>query len=68
MIPIELTDAELDAVSGGLLDNLNIATQLNIAPVLDITSQINSAATIGVAIAGIAAAVIQGVGQGNAIG
>jgi hypothetical protein len=68
MIPIELTDAELDAVSGGLLDNLNIATQLNIAPVLDITSQINSAATIGVAIAGIAATVIQGVGQGNAIG
>ena len=68
MIPIELTDAELDAVSGGLLDNLNIATQLNIAPVLDITSQINSAATIGVAIAGIAATVIQGLGQGNAIG
>jgi hypothetical protein len=68
MIPIELTDAELDAVSGGLLDNLNIATQINIAPVLDITSQINSAATIGVAIAGIAATVIQGVGQGNAIG
>ena len=64
----ELTDKELDAVSGGLLDNLNIATQLNIAPVLDITSQINSAATIGVAIAGIAATVIQGVGQGNAIG
>ena len=64
----ELTDKELDAVSGGLLDNLNIATQLNIAPVLDITSQINSAATIGVAIAGMAATVIQGVGQGNAIG
>ena len=64
----QLTDKELDAVSGGLLDNLNIATQLNIAPVLDITSQINSAATIGVAIAGIAATVIQGVGQGNAIG
>ena len=64
MIPIELTDAELDAVSGGLLDNL----QLNIAPVLNITSQFNFAVTTGVAIAGIAAAVMQGIGQGNAIG
>jgi len=61
----ELTDTELDAVSGGLLDNLNIAPQLN----LNVTPQINVGAQTGVAVAaapGAAAAVVQqALGQGN---
>jgi bacteriocin-like protein len=66
IIPVtELTDTELDAVSGGLLNNLNLnlAPQLN----LNITPQINVAAQTGVAVAvlGAVAAVQQALGQGN---
>jgi len=72
IIPVtELTDTELDAVSGGLLDNLNIAPQLNITtPQINVTipSQINIGATTGVAVAGLAATILQGLGQGNGIG
>jgi len=61
----ELTDTELDAVSGGLLDNLNIAPQLN----LNVTPQINVGVQTGVAVAGAlgaaAAVVQQALGQGN---
>jgi hypothetical protein len=72
MIPIEiisaeLTDTELDAVSGGLLNNLNL--NLNLAPQLNlnITPQINVGAQTGVAVAalGAVAAVQQALGQGN---
>jgi bacteriocin-like protein len=67
IIPVtELTDTELNAVSGGLLNNLNIAPQLNITP------QINIGVPTGVAVGGIgagaAAAVLQALGQGNANG
>ena len=69
MIPTltELTDTELDAVSGGLLDNLNIAPQLNITtPQLNITSQINLAVPTGVAVGVFAAAAVQqALGQEN---
>jgi len=64
IIPVtELTDTELDAVSGGLLDNLNIAPQLN----LNITPQINVGVQTGVAAAalGAVAALAQNLGQGN---
>ena len=64
IIPVtELTDIELDAVSGGLLNNLNLAPQLN----LNITPQINVGAQTGVAVAalGAVAAVQQALGQGN---
>jgi len=58
----ELTDTELDAVSGGLLNNLTLP-QLN----LNITPQINVAVPTGVAVAvlGAAAAVQQAFGQAN---
>jgi hypothetical protein len=64
IIPVtELTDIELDAVSGGFLNNLNLAPQLN----LNITPQINVGAQTGVAVAvlGAVAAVQQALGQGN---
>jgi bacteriocin-like protein len=67
IIPVtELTDTELDAVSGGLLDNLN----LNLAPQLNLnitTPQINVGAPTAVAVAalGAAAAIQQALGQGN---
>jgi len=59
----ELTDTELDAVSGGLLDNLNIAPQLN----LNVTPQINVGVQTGVAAAalGAVAALAQNLGQAN---
>jgi bacteriocin-like protein len=59
----ELTDKELDAVSGGLLDNLNLAPQLN----LNITPQINVGVQTGVAAAalGAVAAIQQQLDQGN---
>jgi bacteriocin-like protein len=63
IIPVtELTDTELDAVSGGLLDHLTLP-QLN----LNITPQINVAVPTGVSVAvlGAVAAVQQAVGQGN---
>jgi bacteriocin-like protein len=57
IIPVtELTDTELDAVSGGLLDNLT----------LNITPQINVGVQTGAAVAlGAVAAVQQALGQGN---
>jgi bacteriocin-like protein len=66
IIPVtELTDTELDAVSGGLLNNLNfnIAPQLN----LNVTPQLNVGAQTGVAVAALGAAVAltQNLGQGN---
>jgi bacteriocin-like protein len=61
----ELTDKELDAVSGGLLDNLNLnlAPQLN----LNITPQFNVGVQTGVAAAalGAVAAIQQLLNQGN---
>ena len=58
----ELTDTELDAVSGGLLNNLTLP-QLN----LNITPQINVGVQTGVAAAalGAAAASLQQLTQGN---
>ncbi len=58
----ELTDTELDAVSGGLLNNLTLP-QLN----LNITPQINVGVQTGVAAAalGAIAAIGQQLGQGN---
>jgi bacteriocin-like protein len=66
IIPVtELTDTELDAVSGGLLNNLNLnlAPQLN----LNVTPQINVGVQTGVAAAalGAVAALTQNLGQGN---
>jgi bacteriocin-like protein len=65
IIPVtELTDTELDAVSGGLLNNFTIALpQLN----LNVIPQINVGAQTGVAVAalGAVAAVQQALGQGN---
>jgi hypothetical protein len=60
VIPVtELTDTELDAVCGGLLNNFNIIPQINIA------------VPIGVAVGGVGAgsfaAIGQLLGQGNAI-
>jgi bacteriocin-like protein len=60
----ELTDTELDAVSGGLLDNLTLTLpQLN----LNITPQINVGVQTGVAVAalGALAAIDQLLSQGN---
>jgi bacteriocin-like protein len=58
----ELTDTELDAVSGGLLDNLTLP-QLN----LNITPQTNVGVQTGVAVAalGAVAAIEQLLSQGN---
>ena len=58
----ELTDTELDAVSGGLLDNLTLP-QLN----LNITPQTNVGVQNGVAVAalGAVAAIEQLLSQGN---
>ena len=58
----ELTDTELDAVSGGLLDNLTLP-QLN----LNITRQTNVGVQTGVAVAalGAVAAIEQLLSQGN---
>ena len=68
IIPVtELTNTELDAVSGGLLDNLNIAPQINITPQLNIAVPTSVASAVGIG-AGAAAAVLQGLGQGNAVG
>jgi bacteriocin-like protein len=66
IIPVtELTDTELDAVSGGLLNNLNIAPQLNIT-LPNVTSQINIGVPTGVAVGlGTAASILQNLGQGN---
>jgi bacteriocin-like protein len=63
IIPVtELTDTELDAVSGGLLDNLTLP-QLN----LNVTPQINVGVQTGVAAAalGAVAALAQNLSQGN---
>ena len=60
----ELTDTELDAVSGGLLDNFTLTLpQLN----LNITPHINVGVQTGVAVAalGAIAAVELMLGQGN---
>jgi bacteriocin-like protein len=61
IIPVtELTDTELDAVSGGLLNNLNIIPQINIG------------VPIGVAVGGVGAgsfaAIGQLLGQTNGVG
>jgi hypothetical protein len=73
MIPTmtELADTELDAVSGGLLNNLNITTpQINVtspSPQINVMPQMNFGVQTGVAAAvlGAAAAVQQALGQGN---
>jgi len=68
IIPVtELTNTELDAVSGGLLDNLNIAPQINISPQLNIAVPTSVASAVGIG-AGALAAALQALGQGNAVG
>jgi bacteriocin-like protein len=66
IIPVtELTDTELDAVSGGLLDNLNIAPQLNITSQLNIGVPTGVAVTAGNILSQANATVAQVLGQGN---
>jgi hypothetical protein len=58
IIPVtELTDTELDTVCGGLLNNLNIATTLNITP------QINVGVPIGTVVGGVVAGAFAAIGQ-----
>ena len=67
MIPaeiVELNDTELDAVSGGLLNNLNIAPQINVTPQLNIAVPTSVASAVGIG-AGAAAFALQALAQGN---
>lgn len=60
MVPVEmveLTDTELDAVSGGILNVANLITQVNVA--------VPIASAVGGAGANSGAAILQAIGQAN---